>query len=411
MNKQSDHLENDNSTIASTNQTTQLSLESDPFYFESDTLALRNNPDYSCLLKTIILLEAQRIKACQDLERLIDIKEQAMQDPIRFIQNLRFLNTSSNLDLPTRQKVYVLPEIEWNKYYDCVDLEDLEAIKNQKINRVQSLRQTSKLIQAAQAEADSVTEAKPTRNSAHRAINSNQTGQETIQGSSSRNYNKPWSVEEQRCLEELLIEFPPEDNESARWRKIATKLGTRTPLQVQSHCQKYFIKLAKAGLPIPGRMPNMKTYVTKKGTRGNRKSSLMRAACHSSIGGGRGRIIGSDGRNVTNGKRMVGRGSSLNEISSMWTSFNPPITMNDENELDNEFGHDCEENDIQSNRNFEDNEGESSNNNIYENDEECNQEYDDEEGMDEETTGDSNNNYISSENRNENFNNYKCEFF
>lgn len=29
---------------------------------------------------------------------------------------------------------------------------------------------------------------------------------------------------------------------------------------------------------------------------------------------------------------MVGRGVSLNQISSMWTSFNPPIVMNDEKE-------------------------------------------------------------------------------
>ena len=36
---------------------------------------------------------------------------------------------------------------------------------------------------------------------------------------------------------------------------------------MQIHCQKYFIKLTKAGLPIPSRMPNLKTYVTKKGNR------------------------------------------------------------------------------------------------------------------------------------------------
>lgn len=29
---------------------------------------------------------------------------------------------------------------------------------------------------------------------------------------------------------------------------------------------------------------------------------------------------------------MVGRGVSLNQISSMWTSFNPPIVMSDEHE-------------------------------------------------------------------------------
>lgn len=63
---------------------------------------------------------------------------------------------------------------------------------------------------------------------------------------------------------------------------------------------------------------------------------------------------------------MVGRGSSLNEISSMWSSFNPPIVMNDdekehndnnydeyldnfdendEEDYENEFEDDCDNND------------------------------------------------------------------
>ena len=73
-------------------------------------------------------------------------------------------------------------------------------------------------------------------------------------------------------------------------------------------------------------MPNLKTYTTKKGTRG-RGSSLMRVI-------GRGRGTNYDIHQPKT-RRMVGRGSSLNEISSMWTSFNPPITMDDEH--DNDF--------------------------------------------------------------------------
>lgn len=59
----------------------------------------------------------------------------------------------------------------------------------------------------------------------------------------------------------------------------------------------------------------------------------MRGACHatSGLGGGRGRLDPSGSNSM--GRKMVGRGTSLNEISSMWTSFNPPITMNDDNEL------------------------------------------------------------------------------
>lgn len=70
-----------------------------------------------------------------------------------------------------------------------------------------------------------------------------------------------WSVEEQKRLEELLIEFPPEDVELHRFRKIANALGNRTVQQVCSRVQKYFLKLHSMGLPIPGRIPKS---ITKK---------------------------------------------------------------------------------------------------------------------------------------------------
>ena len=313
-------FDDENTRDSSTEASLGKSLDDEPFYFESDSLALRNNPDYSCLLKTLILLEGQRVKASEDLETLIELKESALKNPTKFVSLLNKHNMDNNEFLskfPSRQKVYIVPEIDWDKYYECVDLGDLETIKNQNMKRVQSLRQANKMIQES-----------------GQATRSSSRNKQTTSGNKEKpihNYNKSWSVEEQRKLEELLIEFPPEDNEAGRFRKIADKLGTRTSLQVQSHCQKYFIKLAKAGLPIPGRMPNLKTYVTKKGNRGNRRGGCS--------GIGRGRGSGIHGKDIT-GKKMVGRGVSLNEISSMWTSFNPPITMNDDNDLSNDMEQD-----------------------------------------------------------------------
>lgn len=58
-----------------------------------------------------------------------------------------------------------------------------------------------------------------------------------------------WTCEEQRRLEELLVEYPPEPIEMRRFTKIAKALGNRTPRQVASRLQKYFQKLHAAGLP------------------------------------------------------------------------------------------------------------------------------------------------------------------
>ncbi|KAF9348461.1 ZZ-type zinc finger-containing protein 3 [Mortierella sp. AD094] len=67
-------------------------------------------------------------------------------------------------------------------------------------------------------------------------------------------YNIPWSDEEQQLLERLLEVFPDEPVAAQRFQKISAAMGTRTPKQVASRVQKYFIKLVKAGLEAPGRM-------------------------------------------------------------------------------------------------------------------------------------------------------------
>lgn len=68
-----------------------------------------------------------------------------------------------------------------------------------------------------------------------------------------------YTVQKQARLVELLDVYPDEEVAAQRWEKISKALGTRTPKQVASRVQKYFIKLAKANLPVPGRMPNTVT--------------------------------------------------------------------------------------------------------------------------------------------------------
>lgn len=48
-------------------------------------------------------------------------------------------------------------------------------------------------------------------------------------------FNQLWTSEEQRRLEQLLVEFPPERVEARRYRKIADKLGTKTLTQVNNY--------------------------------------------------------------------------------------------------------------------------------------------------------------------------------
>ncbi|CAH2100242.1 unnamed protein product [Euphydryas editha] len=187
------------------------------FAFETDHLALRGNKDYSDLLKYIVQLEAQKVKALKDIEDLADAQSKALDDPLSFVQDLK----SGNLNFPPRQIIPDIPKIEWNKYGIDASF-DFD-------------KDTKPLIE----ESDSGTKVRG----------------RTFTDNKPETFNQLWSCEEQKRLEELLEIYPEEPIEARRYKKIADALGTRTPIQVMSRLQKYFAKLAKAGLPIPGRAP------------------------------------------------------------------------------------------------------------------------------------------------------------
>ncbi|XP_061653173.1 ZZ-type zinc finger-containing protein 3 isoform X2 [Phyllopteryx taeniolatus] len=117
------------------------------------------------------------------------------------------------------------------------------------------------------------------------------------QSSKPHTFNQLWTAEEQKKLEQLLLKFPPEEVESKRWQKIADELGNRTAKQVASRVQKYFIKLTKAGIPVPGRTPNLYMYTKKASS-----------------------------------KRQHHLNKHLFRPSTFLTSYEPPVFMDDDDE-------------------------------------------------------------------------------
>lgn len=212
------------------------------FFFESDHLALRGNSDYRNMLKTLAVLEAQRVQVIQDIEKLIEVREDALADPVRFVERLQ---KKEDLGIPLPQLVAPLPNIDWSQY-------SLMGIQQGIEGKRQLTRHAAKVEprHAATSRAQS------------QGSGSNASSNVLIRGrvfneNKPATFNQLWTAEEQKRLEDLLIKYPPEEVESRRWEKIANALGNRTPTQVASRVQKYFIKLAKAGLPVPGRIPNV----------------------------------------------------------------------------------------------------------------------------------------------------------
>lgn len=71
--------------------------DNEEFYFESDHLALRGNSDYRAVLRTIVILEAQRIEASKHIDKIAQIHKRALEDPEEFLKKLI---SKEGLDLP-----------------------------------------------------------------------------------------------------------------------------------------------------------------------------------------------------------------------------------------------------------------------------------------------------------------------
>ncbi|XP_030766015.1 ZZ-type zinc finger-containing protein 3 [Sitophilus oryzae] len=185
--------------------------ENDLFSFESDHLALRGNKDYCDVLKTLVILTAQREQALKDFKVVSDAKNEALKNPIAAVEKLK---KEGNLGIPPLLVLPKLPKIDFQKF--TVKVPESEILD---------------IYSSSAQVADKKLELK------------------------SNNNSRAWSLEEQKRLEELLQIYPPEPIEMRRYQKIAKALGNRTVQQVSSRLQKYFLKLYRAGLPVPGRIP------------------------------------------------------------------------------------------------------------------------------------------------------------
>jgi hypothetical protein len=68
------------------------------------------------------------VQAIQDIEKLLDYRKKALNDPLVFIERLR---RGEIQDLPKRRKLPSMPSIDWTNYNLTCTIEDkLEARKS-----------------------------------------------------------------------------------------------------------------------------------------------------------------------------------------------------------------------------------------------------------------------------------------
>jgi hypothetical protein len=219
-----------------------------PFCFESDHLALRNNSDYHKLLKALGALERQKSQAIQDLEKLYAMEEKALRNPTAFIERLKKDAGSLDKEVPRRQTLTQVPYVHWSAYGSAVQ-ETIALAGGEQWLGIRKGTTSNHIVINSSVNGASEKQSKPPSEG------------DLVRGrvysqKKSVSFNQLWTPEEQAKLEKLLVKYPSEQTEAKRWEKIAKEMENRTPKQIASRVQKYFIKLAKAGLPIPGRMPS-----------------------------------------------------------------------------------------------------------------------------------------------------------
>lgn len=104
--------------------------DDEDFYFESDHLALRGNSDYRAVLRTIVILEAQRIEAAKHIDKIAEAHKKATNDPETFVKKLA---TGDSLNLPGQISVQNVRNEENNLSIDAVfkTFFSISASKNQ----------------------------------------------------------------------------------------------------------------------------------------------------------------------------------------------------------------------------------------------------------------------------------------
>lgn len=80
--------------------------ESSLFYFESDQLALKGNADYSALLRTLVILEAQRTQVAKQVDELASQRNYYMNHTDEFLKKIK----EGTLETPP---AVVIAEVSW----------------------------------------------------------------------------------------------------------------------------------------------------------------------------------------------------------------------------------------------------------------------------------------------------------
>ncbi|KAI8911935.1 hypothetical protein DFJ77DRAFT_83054 [Powellomyces hirtus] len=224
---------------------------------------LGKNEDYQLLSTTLTVLRNQLVQAQEDLQRLFSLRQEALEDPVVFVNKLR----SKTYDrVPKPQRVVPLPHIDTYKYGN-----DPQSDTGYR-TRTRTRSHMSELFDRSFSPSGHLGSSNPLNGQAlaippcaspkpqPMAITTENADDGTLADERSHTFNQPWSQEEHERLMELMEIYPAEVVAARRMEKIASALGSRSPKQVATRVQKVMERMKSSRVPARSRV----TTVTKR---------------------------------------------------------------------------------------------------------------------------------------------------
>ncbi|KAI8338239.1 hypothetical protein BC941DRAFT_513220 [Chlamydoabsidia padenii] len=347
-------------------------------------LSIESNQDYQAVVKVLNVLKHQLQRANKDIETLTRMKKEALEDPFGFVLDLKSKKKLKRRP-PPLQRILSVPELDWTKYRFIPESRyarqtaslaalthrythayksprmfktildnpspmergtikttvsrETRMLQRELAKGLESVGQLPSSSRAGSAVASEASDASdddrsvgksqrrvssqtgPAEKSLPMVETSHQYMKPPPQEVAVATHNQPWTDEEQQRLEQLLEIYPDEPVQAQRFNKIAAALGTRTARQVGSRIQKYFIKLAKMGLPVPGRVNLPSTTPNVKSGRGR---------------GGRQKVKVNRKPKTPGYNVMVSNGATNTKISGGYYSSStvPTVYMSEDEDMD-----------------------------------------------------------------------------
>ncbi len=169
----------------------------------------------------------------KDVDTLLQMQSRCLEDPLGTVEKLQ-RGEGIGEELPGKQVIAELPRIDWEKY-SAVGVRSSAGRKPETRNKLANGNSSSNNNGDNNGSRSSKAESSGNSDKFDR----NARGQILVRGrvfeeGKPKTFNQPWTPEEQQRLEELLVQFPSEDVEMERWKKIAAALGNRTAIQVRN---------------------------------------------------------------------------------------------------------------------------------------------------------------------------------